>query len=65
MAKTVAYIRVSSVLQNLDRQRDEMLNLGIPEKQIYEDKSSGKDFDRISIYETGFGCRGYHHHQIA
>lgn len=47
MAKTVSYIRVSSNDQNLDRQRDEMLQLGIEEKYIYEDKQSGKDFERI------------------
>ncbi|MEH7119512.1 recombinase family protein, partial [Neobacillus vireti] len=47
MVKEVAYIRVSSMDQNLNRQRDEMLNLGIAEKYIYEDKQSGKDFERI------------------
>ena len=47
MSKTIAYIRVSSISQNLDRQFLEMKKLGIKEKYIYEDKQSGKDFDRI------------------
>lgn len=47
MSKTVAYIRVSSKEQNLSRQIDEMKKLGIEEKYIYEDKSSGKDMERI------------------
>ncbi|MBE6066199.1 MAG: recombinase family protein [Clostridium lundense] len=45
--KTVAYIRVSSKDQNLDRQLDEIKKLGIEDKYIYNDKESGKDFDRI------------------
>lgn len=47
MSKTVAYIRVSSKDQNLDRQLEELNKLGIEEKYIYQDKQSGKDFDRI------------------
>lgn len=47
MPKTVAYIRVSSKEQNLSRQIDEMIKIGIEEKYIYEDKASGKDMDRI------------------
>lgn len=47
MAKIVAYVRVSSKDQNLDRQLDELKKLGIEEKYIYQDKQSGKDFDRI------------------
>lgn len=45
--KTVAYLRVSSREQNLDRQLDEIRKLGIEDKYIYTDKQSGKDFDRI------------------
>ncbi len=45
--KTVAYIRVSSKDQNLDRQLDEIKKLGIEDKYIYTDKQSGKNFDRI------------------
>ena len=47
MAKIVAYVRVSSKDQNLDRQLDELKKLGIEEKYIYQDKQSGKDFERI------------------
>lgn len=47
LGKTVAYVRVSSKEQNLSRQTDEMKKLGIEDKYIYEDKASGKDFDRI------------------
>ena len=47
MSKTVAYIRVSSKDQNLDRQLEELKKLGIEEKYIYQDKQSGKDFERI------------------
>ena len=45
MNKKIGYIRVSSKDQNLDRQRAEMEALGID--SIYEDKQSGKDFNRI------------------
>ena len=47
MSKTVAYVRVSTKEQNLDRQLEELKNLGIEEKYIYQDKQSGKDFERI------------------
>lgn len=47
MAKTVAYVRVSTKEQNLDRQLEELYKLGIEDKYIYQDKQSGKDFDRI------------------
>ena len=45
--KTVAYLRVSSKDQNLDRQLDEIKKLGIEDKYIYTDRQSGRDFDRI------------------
>ena len=47
MSKTVAYIRVSTKEQHLDRQLEEVKALGIEDKYIYEDKQSGKDFDRV------------------
>lgn len=47
MSKTVAYIRVSSKEQNLDRQVEELKRIGISEKYIYQDKQSGKDFECI------------------
>ena len=40
------YIRVSSTDQNEDRQRLAMAQRAVPEKNIYMDKQSGKDFDR-------------------
>lgn len=45
-ASTTPYIRVSSTDQNIDRQLEEMLSLGINERDIYIDKQSGKDFER-------------------
>ena len=42
--KTYGYIRVSTKEQNLDRQIDALEEL--PIDQIFEDKQSGKDFDR-------------------
>lgn len=45
--KTVAYIRVSSKEQNLDRQIQAMKELNIDDRYIYEDKASGKDFERV------------------
>ena len=44
--KIYGYMRVSSKEQNEDRQKMALLGIGIPEKQIYMDKLSGKDFDR-------------------
>lgn len=41
-----AYVRVSSITQNINRQMEEMAKLGLPQKNIYIDKQSGKDFDR-------------------
>lgn len=43
---TLAYIRVSSKDQNEDRQLLAMRELNIPERNIYIDKQSGKDFKR-------------------
>lgn len=40
------YIRVSSTDQNEDRQRIAMAEAGVPEKNLYIDKQSGKDFLR-------------------
>lgn len=41
-----AYVRVSSISQNIDRQMEEMYKLGLSKKQIFIDKQSGKDFNR-------------------
>ena len=40
------YIRVSSRDQNEDRQLIALKEVGVPEKNIYLDKQSGKNFDR-------------------
>ncbi len=44
--KIYGYVRVSSADQNEDRQLIAMRKLSIPERNIYVDKQSGKDFDR-------------------
>lgn len=43
---TFGYVRVSTKDQNEDRQLIAMQGLSIPEKNLYIDKQSGKDFDR-------------------
>ena len=44
--KIYGYIRVSSRDQNEDRQLIALEQAGVPKKNIYLDKQSGKDFDR-------------------
>ncbi len=44
--KTYGYIRVSTKEQNLDRQIDALAAAGITAPYLFEDKQSGKDFDR-------------------
>lgn len=46
MQKIYGYIRVSSKEQNTDRQLLAMSSLSVPQKMIYTDRQSGKDFDR-------------------
>lgn len=46
MQKVFGYIRVSSQDQNIDRQLQEMIELGISERDIFIDRQSGKNFDR-------------------
>ena len=43
-----AYIRVSTKQQKIDRQYEEIKDLGVEDKSIYIDKESGKDFDRTN-----------------
>ena len=43
---TYGYIRVSTKEQNEDRQVIAMREVGVPDRNIYKDKQSGKDFDR-------------------
>ncbi|WP_026399962.1 recombinase family protein [Acholeplasma equifetale] len=45
---TYAYFRVSSKSQCIDRQLDEIYKLNIPEKNIFIDMESGKNFNRIN-----------------
>ena len=40
------YVRVSTKDQNLDRQILALREFGVPEKQILQEKQSGKDFER-------------------
>ena len=40
------YIRVSTKEQNLDRQILALGEYGVHEKQLYQEKQSGKDFER-------------------
>ena len=49
------YARVSSLNQHEDRQIIELLAYGIPEKNIYIDKQSGKDFNR-SAYKKMYNA---------
>ena len=44
--KIYGYIRVSSRDQNEDRQLMALKDVGVPEKSIFLDKQSGKDFNR-------------------
>lgn len=46
MPNIYGYIRVSTRDQNADRQMIALRELAIPEKNIYVDKQSGKDFER-------------------
>ena len=43
---TYGYVRVSTKEQNLDRQILALREFGVPDKQIYREKLSGKDFER-------------------
>lgn len=45
-SQSYGYIRVSSRDQREDRQLIAMREVGVPDKNIYMDKQSGKDFDR-------------------
>lgn len=46
MGKVYGYIRVSSADQNEDRQLIALRGCQIPERNLYIDKQSGKDFER-------------------
>ena len=40
------YVRVSTLEQNADRQIKTLTNFGVPMKNIYKEKQTGKDFER-------------------
>lgn len=46
MGSVYAYVRVSTLKQNEDRQMIAMGEVKVPEKNIFMDKQSGKDFNR-------------------
>ena len=46
MTNSYGYVRVSSTDQNEDRQLKAMADAGVPLKNLFIDKQSGKDFDR-------------------
>ena len=46
MGNVYGYVRVSTAEQNVDRQVIAMRAKGIPDKRIYIDRASGKDFNR-------------------
>ncbi len=46
-AKVYGYARVSSLGQNEDRQITALKEMGVPERNIFTDKQSGKDFERV------------------
>ena len=47
--KKVGYMRVSTGKQHLDRQYEDFKKLGIEDKYIYEDKATGKNFERVGF----------------
>ena len=44
--KIYGYVRCSSIDQNEDRQMIALQEVSVPEKNIFMDKQSGKDFER-------------------
>ena len=44
--RTFGYVRVSGADQNEDRQMIAMSEQGIPQKRVFADRQSGKDFER-------------------
>lgn len=48
----IAYIRVSSIGQSLEVQRDKMLGLGVQPDHIFEEKRSGVDSNRPALKEA-------------
>ncbi|MBR6710019.1 MAG: recombinase family protein [Selenomonadaceae bacterium] len=46
MGKTYGYARVSSQEQHIDRQLLALEEFGVPPKDVFTDRQSGKDFER-------------------
>ena len=46
--KKYGYVRVSTATQNIARQMEEMYKHGLSKNQIFIDKQSGKDFNRVN-----------------
>ena len=46
IAEIYGYVRVSTKEQNEDRQMIALRELAVPERNIFIDKQSGKDFER-------------------
>lgn len=44
--RAFGYVRVSTESQETERQRRKMIEKGVPDRLIFTDKKSGKDFDR-------------------
>lgn len=51
MTKIYGYARVSSIDQNEERQLTALYEMGVPMENIYVDKVSGKDFNRLHYKE--------------
>ena len=57
--KIYGYIRVSTREQNEDRQVIALREVGVPERNVYIDKQSGKDFERPQYKLRACQGRGY------
>ena len=44
--KILGYVRISTTDQNIDRQIIALKEIGVPEKNIYIDRQTGKNFNR-------------------
>ncbi len=49
MTATVGYVRVSTREQHLDRQHDALAESGLTIDRVFEDKSTGRKFDRAGL----------------
>lgn len=49
MTATVGYVRVSTRQQHLDRQHDALTDSGLTLDRVFEDRSTGRKFDRAGL----------------